>query len=211
MNISNIPFGCQQSHFTGKPDILPGGFTFDKEYQKLSVGDIVSAGTLGICDELNRTIRIIKTARVSNISEDGTKVELCTYPYNDPCFKVGERVYKADCTNVDFSTVPKIEKIKQTGVYVLYLSCSIPDLKENDIIEQMVESDGIAVEIGKADCLTIRDIELTDLDAGVDVTQSTGMFSAKEKLIPPIPNSQKDPTGKFLIGNPHIKLISILE
>lgn len=125
MNVNNIPFGSQQSHFTGKPDILPGGFTFDKEHQKLSVGDIVSAGTLGICDELNRTIRIIKTARVSNISEDGRKVELCTYPYNDPCFKVGERVYKADCTNVDFSTVPKIEKIKETGVYVLYLSCPI--------------------------------------------------------------------------------------
>lgn len=84
-------------------------------------------------------------------------------------------------------------------------------MKENDIIEQMVESDGIAVEIGKADCLTIRNVELTDLDAGVDVTQSTGIFSVKEKLIPPIPNSQKDPTGKFLIGNPHIKLISILE
>ena len=210
MNINNEPFGSQKSHFTGKPDIVPGGFSFDLVNQKLDIGDIVSAGTLAISNDIKRTIQIIKTAKVFDISDDGKIIQLYNHPYNDPCFKVGEYIYKANCQNIEFSKVPQITKIKRGGSYVIYLSIPISGLQEEDILQEMINDNGIATGIGKANCITIRDVKITELDTGVDISKSTGVYHVKEKLVPPIPDNQKDHTGCCLEFNPHIKFVQIL-
>lgn len=93
---------------------------------------------------------------------------------------------------------------------MIYLSIPISGLQEEDILQEMINDNGIATGIGKANCITIRDVEITGLDTGVDISKSTGVYHVKEKLVPSIPDNQKDHTGCCLEFNPHIKFVQIL-
>lgn len=93
---------------------------------------------------------------------------------------------------------------------MIYLSIPISGLQEEDILQEMINDNGIATGIGKANCITIRDVEITGLDTGVDISKSTGVYHVKEKLVPPIPDNQKDHTGCCLEFKTHIKFVQIL-
>lgn len=166
---------------------------------------MISAGTLALINEETRALKIIKTAEVTRIDDNGKKIALKSFPYYDPCFTIGEHIYIAN-RDVAFQYVPQIIDIKKKGDYTLFLSESIANLTEGAIIQQVVELDGKASAIGIPNCMTVRDVEITDKCTGIDVCKSTGVWEAKLKLIPPIPENLLDPYKTFLSSNPHIKL-----
>lgn len=208
MVINKINFGETDSHFTRKPYIMDGGFTLDWKYQNFNIGDIISAGTLAIMNTETQKLRIVKTAEVMQIGDDPRKLYLKSFPYHDPCFVIGEHIYIAD-KNVNFIDAPQIVNIQNIGAYILTLSEPIENISEGVIIQQVVNTDGIATSIGKANCVTVRDVEITYKDSSVDVTANTDLAEVKTKLIPPIPESQRDSRG-YLSANPHVKLTNLL-
>jgi hypothetical protein len=67
-------------------------------------------------------------------------------------------------------------------------------------------SQGIAAERFTGGSLTIKDVDVDEFETAIDVTADTMQYALLERRVPPIPSSQKDATGMFLKGNPHIKL-----
>ena len=166
--------------FTGSPSIVQGGFNLDVANQAFAVGDVIPAGTLAIRDEAKRTVQIIKTAKVSEVdSEDTTKVSLYVDEFYKPCFAVGDLVLVSGSAATAIASVPSIKAIETTAK---------------------------STERGKANSVTICDVEVDEFETSVDVSADTMQYAMYERRVPPIPASQKDATGAFLNANPHIKL-----
>ena len=64
----------------------------------------------------------------------------------------------------------------------------------------------VAAERFTGGSLTIADVDVDEFETAIDVTADTMQYALLERRVPPIPASQKDATGMFLKGNPHIKL-----
>lgn len=200
--------------FTGSPSIVQGGFNLDVENQHFAVGDTIPAGTLAIKDEEKRTVQVIKTAKVVEVdAEDTKKVSLHVDEFYAPCFAVGDLVLK-DGTDGTAATaiadVPKIEKIERNGNnYVVVLSKAINGLAKDNVIVEVV-SDGVSSakpkERGIANSVLFADVEVGKFETSVDVSADTMQYAMYEKRVPPIPAGQKDTTGDYLKGNPHVKL-----
>lgn len=197
--------------FTGSPSIVQGGSNLDVANQAFAVGDVIPAGTLAIRDEAKRTVQIIKTAKVSEVdSEDATKVSLYVDEFYKPCFAVGDLVLVSGSAATTIASVPSIKAIEKKGnAYVITLSAAIAGLKAGDVLEEVI-SDGQtsakSTERGKANSVTICDVEVDEFETSVDVSADTMQYAMYERRVPPIPASQKDTTGAFLNANPHIKL-----
>ena len=98
--------------------------------------------------------------------------------------------------------------IRVSTVRVLFeptLSKAISGLTAGDVIVEVVkDASDNAAEIGKANALTLADVEVSEFETGVDVTADTMQYALFERRVPVIPESQKD--GNFLQANPHVKL-----
>lgn len=197
--------------FTGSPSIVQGGFNLDVESQAFAVGDVIPAGTLAIRDEVARKVQVIKTAKVTEVdAEDAKKVSLYVDEFYKPCFAVGDLVLVSGSAATAIASVPSIKAIEKKGnAYVITLSAAIAGLKAGDVLEEVI-SDGQttakSTERGKANSVTICDVEVDEFETSVDVSADTMQYAMYERRVPPIPASQKDATGAFLNANPHIKL-----
>ena len=106
--------------------------------------------------------------------------------------------------------VPTIEKIERNGNnYVVVLSKAIAGLAKDDVLVEVV-SDGQAAakskERGTSNSVLIADVEVGEFETSVDVSADTMQYAMYERRVPPIPAGQKDTTGDYLKGNPHVKL-----
>lgn len=197
--------------FTGSPSIVQGGFNLDVTNQAFAVGDVIPAGTLAIKDEAARTVQIIKTAKVLEVdAEDNKIVTLYVDEFYKPCFAVGDMVLVAGTAATAIASVPTITAIEKRGnSYVITLSAAISGLAADNVLEEVI-SDGQdtakSKERGKANCVTICDVEVGEFETAVDVSADTMQYAMYERRVPPIPASQKNATGEFLDANPHIKL-----
>lgn len=195
--------------FTGSPSIVPGGFNLDVENQNFVVGDYIPGGTAAIKDEETRRVQIIKTAKVVEVdAEDATKVTLLVDEFYAPCFAVGDKVLKAGAISGTYAAAPSISAITKKGSScVITLSAAISELAADDVLVEVVaDASANAAERGKANSVTICEVEVSEFETSVDVTADTMQYALYERRVPPIPASQKDSTGGYLAANPHVKL-----
>ncbi|WP_303762473.1 hypothetical protein [Alloprevotella tannerae] len=193
--------------FTGSPAIVPGGFNLDVVKQKFPPGMIIPGGSLAIYDEVKRTVWIVKTASVVEVnSENAKEVTLKVDEFYAPIFAVGDKVAKGGAISGTFANAAQITAISQTdNSCVITLSKAISGLTAGDVIVEVVkDASDNAAEIGKANALTLADVEVSEFETGVDVTADTMQYALFERRVPVIPESQKD--GNFLQANPHVKL-----
>lgn len=199
--------------FTGSPSIVPGGFNLDKEKQNFAVGDVIPAGVLAMRDEVARKVQVIKTAKVSEVdAEDAKIITLHVDEFYAPFFAVGDKVLKADSISGTFAAAPSITKVEEkNNIYRITLSAAITGLTADDVLVEVVEdASKNAAERGVANSVTIRDITVSEFETDVDVTADTMQYALFERRVLPIPASQKDATGYYLKGNPHVKLTKSL-
>lgn len=208
MKRKTASFTGQRPIYTGSPAIVPGGFNLDVANQNFPVGMIIPGGSLAIYDEEKRTVQIVKTASVVEVNTENTKeVTLLVDEFYAPIFAVGDKVAKAGAISGTFAAAAQITAISKTdNSFVITLSAEISGLKAGDALVEVVNASGNAAEIGKANALTLADIEVGEFENGVDVTADTMQYALYERRVPVIPASQKDATGKFLAVNPHVKL-----
>lgn len=208
MKRKTASFTGQRPIYTGSPAIVPGGFNLDVANQNFPVGTIIPGGSLAIYDEEKRTVQIVKTASVVEVNADNAKeVTLLVDEFYAPIFAVGDKVAKVGAISGTFAAAVQITAISKTdNSFVITLSAAISGLKAGDALVEVVNASGNAAEIGKANALTLADIEVGEFETGVDVTADTMQYALFERRVPVIPASQKDATGKFLAVNPHVKL-----
>lgn len=199
--------------FTGSPSIVQGGFNLDKEKQNFAVNDVIPAGTLAIRDEVARKVVVVKTAKVLDVdAEDAKKLTLYVDEFYAPFFAVGDKVLKADAITGTFAAAPAITKVEEKGnAYSITLDKAIAGLKADDVIVEVVEdASKNAAERGVANSVTIKDNTVSEFETAIDVTADTMQYALYERRVAPIPASQKDATGYYLKGNPHIALTKTL-
>ena len=208
MKRKTASFTGQRPIYTGSPAIVPGGFNLDVANQNFPVGTIIPGGSLAIYDEEKRTVQIVKTASVVEVNTDNAKeVTLLVDEFYAPIFAVGDKVAKVGAISGTYAAAVQITAISKTdNSFVITLSAAISGLKAGDALVEVVNASGNAAEIGKANALTLADIEVGEFETGVDVTADTMQYALYERRVPVIPASQKDATGKFLAVNPHVKL-----
>lgn len=208
MKRKTASFTGQRPIYTGSPAIVPGGFNLDVANQNFPVGTIIPGGSLAIYDEEKRTVQIVKTASVVEVNADNAKeVTLLVDEFYAPIFAVGDKVAKVGAISGSFAAAAQITSISKTdNSFVITLSAAISGLKAGDALVEVVNASDNAAEIGKANALTLADIEVGEFETGVDVTADTMQYALFERRVPVIPASQKDATGKFLAVNPHVKL-----
>lgn len=194
--------------FTGAVSIVPGGYNLDKINQSFAADAVIPEGSLAIVDETNRTVQIIKTAKVVAIdADDSKKVSLKVSEFYEPLFVAGEPVYKAgfSANSVGWSDVPTISSVKRTdSSFDIVLSKAIAGLTVGDTLEIVKKVSDYASEIGIATRLTVSDVEVRDFETPIDVTADTLQYALYKNRVAPIPASQI--SGEYLAGNSHIRL-----
>ena len=199
--------------FTGSPAIVPGGFNLDKDNQNFAVDDVIPAGTLAMRDEVTRKVQVIKTAKVSDVDAEDTKViSLYVDEFYAPFFAVGDKVLKAGAISGTYAAAPSITKVEEKcNLYRITLDKAVAGLAADDVLVEVVEdSSKNAAERGFADSITIKNVPVSEFETAVDVTADTMQYALFERRVAPIPESQKDATGHFLKANPHVKLTKSL-
>lgn len=208
-------FAGSRPVFTGAVSIVPGGYNLDKTNQSFAQGDVIPEGSLAIVNETNRTVQIIKTAKVVAIdADDSKKISLQVAEFFAPIFVEGETVYKAGfaVNSVAWANVPSISKVtKSEGAFNIVLSAAIAGLAVGDTLEvvKKVSTTGesaadYAAELGTANRLTISDVEVREYETPIDVTADTLQYALYKNRVAPIPASQIN--GEYLAGNSHIRL-----
>lgn len=195
--------------FTGSPSIVPGGFNLDKESGNFTVDDVIPAGTLAIRDEETRKMQVIKTAKISDVDPEDSKIlTLYVDEFYAPFFAVGDKVLKAGAISGTFAAAPSITKVEEKGnVYRITLDKAITGAAAGDVIVEVIENaEKNAAERGFANSTTIKDVTVSEFETAIDVTADTMQYALFERRVAPIPASQKDETGSFLKANPHVKL-----
>lgn len=195
--------------FTGSPSIVPGGFNLDKESGNFTVDDVIPAGTLAIRDEETRKVQVIKTAKISDVDPEDSKIlTLYVDEFYAPFFAVGDKVLKAGAISGTFAAAPSITKVEEKGnVYRITLDKAITGAAAGDVIVEVIENaEKNAAERGFANSTTIKDVTVSEFETAIDVTADTMQYALFERRVAPIPASQKDETGSFLKANPHVKL-----
>lgn len=201
-------FSGSRPVFTGAVSIVPGGYNLDKINQSFAADAVIPEGSLAIVDETNRTVQIIKTAKVVAIdADDAKKVSLKVSEFYEPLFVAGEPVYKAgfSANSVGWSNVPTISSVKRTdSSFDIVLSKAISGLVVGDTLEIVKKVSDYAAEIGIATRLTVSDVEVRDFETPIDVTADTLQYALYKNRVAPIPASQI--SGEYLAGNSHIRL-----
>ena len=192
--------------FTGSPSIVQGGFNLDTKGQNFGVGDVVPAGTLAIMNEETRKVQIIKTGKVAAVAEDNFTVTMHVDEFYKPCFAVGDKICKLPISG-SYSEAHVIKKIENKGnQYVITLDKALMGLHDGDVFQEVIDGSTDSAERGKANCVTLYDVEVGEFETAIDVTADTMQYALYEKRVLPIPDTQKDSTKAFLAANPHVKL-----
>lgn len=198
--------------FTGSPSKVIGGFNLDRSNQNFADGDIIPGGVLAIANEETRLVQVIKTAKVTEIdSEDSKVVSLYVDEFYAPFFAVGDKILKEGTAATEIASVPSITKIEEKGnIYKITLSAAISGLAVGDVLEEVI-SDGASnpksKSRGLANVVTVADNEVSEFETSIDVSGDTLQYALYERRVLPIPANQKDATsGAFLKANPHVKL-----
>ena len=195
--------------FTGSPSIVPGGFNLDVQNQTFKVGDVIPMGTLATFDEQTRLVQILKTAEVVEVdADDAKKVSLRVAEFFAPNFVVGDKVGKADAITGTYANAASITAIERTkSTFVVTLDKAVTGLAKGDTLEEVVkDASNNAAERFTGRAATIADTVVDEFETAIDVTADTMQYALLERRVPPIPASQKDATGLYLKGNPHVKL-----
>lgn len=205
MKTKRQSFTGERPIFTGSPSIVQGGFNLDKTNQAFAIGDVIPAGTLAIYNEQTRLVQLVKTAKVAAIDAvDAKIVTLKVNEFYQPIFSVGDKVLKTVSGTI--AAAPSIASIvKAESSYVITLSAAISGLAVDDVLIEVIASGANAAVRGLANSLTIYDAVVGDYETGIDVTADTMQYALLERRVLPVPASQKDSTGAFLLANPHIK------
>lgn len=143
-------------------------------------------------------------------AENTKKVSLYVDEFYEPCFAVGDLVLKDGTAATAIADVPTIEKIERNGNnYIVTLSKAIAGLVKDDVLVEVVSDGQTAAkskERGTSNSVLIADVEVGEFETSVDVSADTMQYAMYERRVPPIPAGQKDTTGDYLKGNPHVKL-----
>lgn len=143
-------------------------------------------------------------------AENTKKVSLYVDEFYEPCFTVGDLVLKDGTAATAIADVPTIEKIERNGNnYIVTLSKAIAGLVKDDVLVEVVSDGQTAAkskERGTSNSVLIADVEVGEFETSVDVSADTMQYAMYERRVPPIPAGQKDTTGDYLKGNPHVKL-----
>ena len=122
-------FGGALVVFEGHPQLLVGGFNYDLN-ELPPAGVVLPCGTPVYCDEANRTITPIITAKVK--SRQGTKITFETYGFDQCAFKVGDVIgmLPNDLSQASeaYSTVTAVDGNSVT------LQTEVPSMTANGII-----------------------------------------------------------------------------
>ena len=126
---SGKTFGGALVVFEGHPQLLVGGFNYDLN-ELPPAGVVLPCGTPVYCDEANRTITPIITAKVK--SRQGTKITFETYGFDQCAFKVGDVIgmLPNDLSQASeaYSTVTAVDGNSVT------LQTEVPSMTANGII-----------------------------------------------------------------------------
>ncbi len=184
--------------FVKIPHLVEGGFELDTSGQSFAVGTILPAGTLAICNESTRKMKVLKSARVAAIdSEDAKIVTLEHDEYLSNLFVAGDLVHIIPAEGGD----PLVEvTVASVAEGVITLSAEIPDLEVGDIITQIENVADAAAFIATFNCVTIAPIKVHSNITGIDVSKDAELFANR---VLPVPASLK--TNDFLTANPHIR------
>lgn len=129
---ANAKFGGALVVFEGKPELLVGGFNFNKD-DLPAPGDVLPCGTPVNCDESTRVITPIITGKVNSVNS--TKVVIADLGFGQTAFKVGSTVAKlgSDLTAVaeNYATIASKDGNELT------LSGAITGLAANDILVEV--------------------------------------------------------------------------
>ena len=120
-------FTGQRPIFTGSVAIVPGGFNLDTQKQRFTENMVIPGGVCAIMDEQTRKVSVVKTAKVSAVDSDNSKiVYLHVDEFFAPIFAVGDRVAKDGSISGTYAAAVSIEKIEQTDTtFVITLSGAI--------------------------------------------------------------------------------------
>lgn len=129
---ANAKFGGALVVFEGKPELLVGGFNFNKD-DLPAPGDVLPCGTPVNCDESTRVITPIITGKVNSV--DSTKVVIADLGFGQTAFKVGSTVAKlgSDLT----AAAENYATIASKDGNELTLSGAITGLAANDILVEV--------------------------------------------------------------------------
>lgn len=126
---SGKKFGGALVVFEGHPQLLVGGFNYDLN-ELPPAGVVLPCGTPVYCDEANRTITPIITAKVK--SRQGTKITFETYGFDQCAFKVGDVIgmLPNDLSQASeaYSTVTAVDGNSVT------LQTEVPSMTANGVI-----------------------------------------------------------------------------
>lgn len=115
--------------FEGHPQLLVGGFNYDLN-ELPPAGVVLPCGTPVYCDEANRTITPIITAKVK--SRQGAKITFETYGFDQCAFKVGDVIgmLPDDLSKASeaYSTVTAVDGNSVT------LQAEVPTMTANGVI-----------------------------------------------------------------------------
>lgn len=150
MKRSKRSFSGSRPVFTGAVSIVPGGYNLDKQNQSFELNSVIPEGSLAIVDESNRTVKIVKTAKVIAIdADDAKKISLYVGEFFEPIFVEGEKVLKAGAISGTFASAPSISKVKRTdSKFDIELSASITGLAVGDTLVQVVSAQSAEVVAG---------------------------------------------------------------
>ena len=189
-----------------------GGFLLDQSSQSFVPGNVIPAGTLALRNESTRKVLIVKTAKVKAIDETDAKiVTLEADAYLAPIFAVGEKVLKT--VSGTYANAPSITAISDTySGYVITLSATISGLAVGDILQAVYKNASNNAAIYTANSVVVADtlVRESGEETIVDVCADTMQYAIYENRILPVVAAQKDTTGFYLAGNPHIRLTSQL-
>lgn len=202
MNFEKTSYGGGRPVFVKIPHLVEGGFELDTSGQSFAVGAIIPAGTLAVCDESTRKVKVLKSARVTAIdSEDAKIVTLEQDEYLENLFVAGDLVHIIPAAGED----PLVEvTVASVAGGVITLSAAIPDLEVGDTITQIKNVADEAAFVATFNCVTIAPVKVHSNITGVDVSKDAELFANR---VLPVPASLigEGILINCLVTNPHIR------
>jgi len=198
MNFKKQSYGGGRPVFVAPPNLVLGGFELDTIAQSLPVGAIIPAGTLAVCDESTRKVKLLKSARVTTISIDDAKIVSVEHDeFLSNLFAVGDLVHIIPAAGED----PLVEvTVTAVNEGTITLSAEIPDLEVGDVITQIKNVADEAAFIATFNCVVIAQVKVVDGVNGIDVSKDAELYARR---VLPVPSSLK--TNDMLTANPHIR------
>lgn len=189
-------YGGERPVCTNQPIIFPGGFNLDAHNSPLTSGAIIPAGTLAFYDEESRTARILKTARVKDISADKKTIALEKDAFLTPLFVLGDVLAKEKVTNnKDTYTITHVDN--NIDSFTISLDREYTSLKIGDVLQEITTMEAPSALV--ISDTVVKDDGYTAIDISIDSGPGTWYL----RRIPPIPSHMIE--NNLLKTNPNIK------